>query len=75
MVNDSPPINVIEDLVCFCFTIFNLEILANPSYEMVLKNSFYDLVEEIRHQHFEDIGVRKIIGKWLSKILFLEAHE
>jgi len=75
MVNDSPPINVIEDSVCFCFAIFNLEILADPSYEMVLKNSFYDLVEEIRRQHFVDIGVRKIIGKWLSKILFLEAHE
>jgi len=64
MVPYSPPINIVEDFVGFCFAICNLEVLANPGHKVVLENTFYDLVKEIWCQHFVDICVR-IVHKWL----------
>ena len=41
-------VDVHKNLVCLRFGVCIMNVLFNPIYEMVLKRSFDDLVEEIR---------------------------
>lgn len=47
------------------FSVYNGKILYNPCYEVILKGSLDDLMEEIWREHLVDVGARKIICEGL----------
>lgn len=47
LVRYEPSINVIHDLLCFCFTMADNEILLHPRNDVVLERALYKLVKKV----------------------------
>jgi hypothetical protein len=59
-------INILNNFFSAGCSIFVLQILVNPFYQMVLKNPFNNLVENIWSKEYVDIGARKRVGEGLN---------
>jgi len=59
-------INILNNFFSTGCSIFVLQILVNPFHQMVLKNSFNNLVENIWSKEYVDIGARKRVGEGLN---------
>lgn len=62
---NAPTVNIIHDLVCLSLTMCNDKVLVDPFNEHVLKAALDDLVEEIRRQHFMNVGPWKVMSERL----------
>ena len=61
-----PMINIIKYFFCLLFTVLNLQIIADPSHEMIFENSFDKLVKEIWCNELVNVSTREIISEWLT---------
>ena len=63
---DVLPINLIENCVCLCLSMFAFEILTHPINEVIFEDAFDDLMEEIWGYQFINICVGKMFCKRLA---------
>jgi hypothetical protein len=64
----APMIDVIQNSVCSCLSVFQDQVFFYPCYKVILKCSFYYLMKQVGGNQFMDISPRKIIRKWLGLI-------
>jgi len=63
---NSPLVDIIHSPLSFAFTVGEFQVFFHPIYEVVLKSSFDELVQDIRGDKLVYIGMGKIICKWLE---------
>jgi hypothetical protein len=62
---DAPTIDIINDLISTCRTMFLNKIFIDPTYQVVFKSTLDKLMEQIRRKKFMNVGPRKFKCKRL----------
>lgn len=62
----SPLVNIVYSPLSFAFTVGKFQVFLHPIYEMVLKSSLDELVQDIRGDELVYIGMGEIVCKWLA---------
>jgi hypothetical protein len=47
-----------------------MKVIPNPSNEVILENTFDELVQEVRGEQLVNVGTGKVVGEWLKSISF-----
>lgn len=70
MIKTLPLIDIIQNVICPSSPMGNNEVFFHPSYEVILKGSFNDLMEEIRSDELVYISSWKVICEGLNLIRY-----
>jgi hypothetical protein len=65
-----PLINIIQNAICPSPPMGNNEVFFHPSYEVILKGPFNDLMEEIRSDELMYIGSWEVICEGLNLVRY-----
>ena len=60
-------VNIIQDVICMRFIMFNYQVVTDPGHKMVFKCAFDQLVKDIRGKYLVNISTVEVIGEWLHK--------
>ena len=60
-------INVLNNLQCPRFAIGMVQVFIDPRHDVILEDTFDELVEEIRRQEFMNICTWKSMCEWLEE--------
>lgn len=66
LVVHLPAINLVQNGLGFCFPMLVFEVLTDPLNEVILEYPLDELVKQIWSDELVDVGVGKVLGKWLN---------
>ena len=62
----SPTINLIQSCLSPHLSLSNFKVVDYPLNQVIFEYTFDELMEEVRGDELIDVGIRKVLGKWLG---------